>query len=111
MAEDFVDQEDLSPIEQIRLTVTNIDDPTLAVWTFRMWFLGLYSSALLSFLNQFFSYRTEPLVITQVIVQVDSLPIGRLLATAFYEREISFGPVSAIVAGIWVSRAAEEVRC
>ncbi|KAI9177031.1 hypothetical protein LWI28_010213 [Acer negundo] len=74
------EDEDISPIEEVRLTVTNTDDPTLPVWTFRMWSLGLVSCALLSFLNQFFAYRTEPLVITQITVQVATLPIGHFLA-------------------------------
>ncbi|XP_009368318.2 oligopeptide transporter 4 [Pyrus x bretschneideri] len=74
------EDDDVSPIEQVRLTVTNTDDPTLPVWTFRMWFLGLVSCALLSFLNQFFSYRTEPLIITQITVQVSTLPIGYFMA-------------------------------
>ncbi|KAL5540322.1 hypothetical protein UlMin_042884 [Ulmus minor] len=75
-----IDPDDISPIEQVRLTVTNTDDPTLPVWTFRMWFLGLFSCALLSFLNQFFAYRTEPLVINQITVQVAALPIGHFMA-------------------------------
>lgn len=74
-----VDEEE-SPIEEVRLTVTNTDDPTLPVWTFRMWFLGLVSCMMLSFLNQFFAYRTEPLVITQITVQVATLPIGHFMA-------------------------------
>ncbi|KAK3414077.1 hypothetical protein EUGRSUZ_I02585 [Eucalyptus grandis] len=80
-----VDKDDLSPIEEVRLTVSNADDPSLPVWTFRMWFLGLLSCALLSFLNQFFAYRTEPLVITQITVQVATLPIGRFMAAALPE--------------------------
>ncbi|KAF4355791.1 hypothetical protein F8388_011976 [Cannabis sativa] len=74
--------EEESPIEEVRLTVKNTDDPTLPVWTFRMWFLGLLSCSLLSFLNQFFAYRTEPLIITQITVQVAALPIGKFLAKA-----------------------------
>ncbi|GAB4853360.1 oligopeptide transporter 4 [Ancistrocladus abbreviatus] len=74
------EDDDVSPIEEVRLTVSNTDDPTLPVWTFRMWFLGLLSCGLLSFLNQFFSYRVEPLVITQITVQVATLPIGRFMA-------------------------------
>ncbi|XVF44894.1 hypothetical protein PTKIN_Ptkin02bG0160100 [Pterospermum kingtungense] len=74
------DADDLSPIEEVRLIVTNTDDPTLPVWTFRMWFLGLLSCALLSFLNQFFAYRTEQLVITQITVQVAAFPIGQFMA-------------------------------
>ncbi|XP_047947729.1 oligopeptide transporter 4-like isoform X2 [Salvia hispanica] len=77
-----VDEEEESPIEEVRLTVTNKDDPSLPVWTFRMWFLGLLSCVMLSFLNQFFAYRTEPLVITQITVQVATLPIGHFLAAA-----------------------------
>ncbi|XP_075492731.1 oligopeptide transporter 4-like [Primulina tabacum] len=73
-------EDEESPIEEVRLTVPNYDDPTLPVWTFRMWFLGLISCALLSFLNQFFAYRTEPLVITQISVQVAVLPIGHFMA-------------------------------
>ncbi|KAI6701575.1 hypothetical protein NL676_015899 [Syzygium grande] len=79
------DEDDLSPIEEVRLTVTNADDPTLPVWTFRMWFLGLLSCGLLSFLNQFFAYRTEPLVITQITVQVATLPIGQFMAAVLPE--------------------------
>ncbi|RXH85400.1 hypothetical protein DVH24_002498 [Malus domestica] len=48
------EKDDVSPIEQVRLTVTNTDDPTLPVWTFRI---------------------TEPLIITQITVQVSTLPI------------------------------------
>lgn len=69
-----------SPIEEVRLTVPITDDPSLPVWTFRMWLLGILSCCTLSFLNQFFAYRTEPLVITQITVQVAALPVGRFLA-------------------------------
>ncbi|GAY45950.1 hypothetical protein CUMW_093260 [Citrus unshiu] len=80
-----IDGDELSPVEEVRLTVLNSDDPSLPVWTFRMWFLGLLSCALLSFLNQFFAYRTEPLIITQITVQVATLPIGRFLAATLPE--------------------------
>ncbi|TXG54085.1 hypothetical protein EZV62_019341 [Acer yangbiense] len=81
------EEEDISPIEEVRLTVTNTDDTTLPVWTFRMWSLGLASCVLLSFLNQFFAYRTEPLVITQITVQVATLPIGHFLAAVLPETQ------------------------
>jgi hypothetical protein len=32
---------DESPVEQVRLIVPNTDDSSLAVWTFRMWTIGL----------------------------------------------------------------------
>ncbi|KAI0509934.1 hypothetical protein KFK09_010534 [Dendrobium nobile] len=101
-AGDKADEEESSPIEQVRLTVSTTDDPDLPVWTFRMWFLGLLSCALMSFLNQFFAYRTEPLVITQITVQVASLPAGHFLARTlpqakfrlpgFGDREFSLNP-------------------
>ncbi|KAK1432295.1 hypothetical protein QVD17_09190 [Tagetes erecta] len=75
-----VDSDDESPIEEVRLTVTTTDDPSLPVWTFRMWFLGILSCVILSFLNTFFGYRTQPLVISMISVQVATLPIGRFMA-------------------------------
>ncbi|KAE8056672.1 hypothetical protein FH972_013420 [Carpinus fangiana] len=84
-ADEYVDEEELSPVEEVRLTVANTDNPSLPIWTFRMWFLGLFSCALLSFLNQFFAYRTEPLIITQITVQVASLPVGRFMASVLPE--------------------------
>lgn len=85
--ENHVAEDELSPIEQVRLTVPITDDPTLPVWTFRMWILGLISCVLLSFLNQFFSYRRSPLIITQITVIVASLPIGRFMAAVLPEKK------------------------
>ncbi|KAI3897021.1 hypothetical protein MKX03_015845 [Papaver bracteatum] len=102
LKEEGVDEDELSPIEEVRLTVTNTDDHTLPVWTFRMWFLGILSCGLLSFLNQFFAYRTEPLIITQITVQVAVLPIGHFMARilpetkfhipGFGDRDFSLNP-------------------
>ncbi|XP_074279350.1 oligopeptide transporter 2-like [Silene latifolia] len=74
------DEQEESVVEQVRLTVSNDDDPKLPVWTFRMWFLGIGSCLLLSFLNTFFYYRSEPLIISMITVQVATLPIGRFMA-------------------------------
>ncbi|XP_057973518.1 oligopeptide transporter 4-like [Malania oleifera] len=97
-----VGEDEVSPIEQVQLTVLNTDDPSLPVWTFRMWFLGVISCALLSFLNSFFAYRTEPLVVSMISVQVATLPIGRFMAQVlpmtkfrlpgFGSREFSLNP-------------------
>ncbi|PSR99972.1 Oligopeptide transporter like [Actinidia chinensis var. chinensis] len=91
-----VSEDDLiSPVEQVRLTVPTTDDTTVPVWTFRMWVLGLLSCVLLSFLNQFFSYRREPLIITQITVQVATLPIGRFMASVLPTTKFTipgFGP-------------------
>ncbi|KAA0038648.1 oligopeptide transporter 4-like [Cucumis melo var. makuwa] len=100
--DELLEKEDISPIEQVRLTVATTDDVTQPVWTFRMWTLGLISCCAMSFVNQFFSYRKEPLVITQITVQVVSLPIGRFMAATlptrkfripgFGSKEFSFNP-------------------
>ncbi|WVZ86933.1 hypothetical protein U9M48_033644 [Paspalum notatum var. saurae] len=76
-------------VEQVRLTVPTTDDPTLPVWTFRMWAIGVVSCALLSFFNQFFAYRTEPIVISQITVQVAALPVGHFMARVLPERRFS----------------------
>lgn len=74
--------------------VSTDDDPNLPVWTFRMWTLGIIAVVLLSYLNTFFSYRTEPLTVTMISVQVATLPIGRFMARALPERKfriVGFG--------------------
>ncbi|KAE9599480.1 hypothetical protein Lal_00039507 [Lupinus albus] len=75
-----------SPVKQVALTVSTIDDPSLPVLTFRMWVLGTLSCILLSFLNQFFWYRTEPLTITAISAQIAVVPLGQLMAAKITKR-------------------------
>ncbi|KAK7316507.1 hypothetical protein RJT34_00017 [Clitoria ternatea] len=75
-----------SPIKQVALTVATTDDPSLPVLTFRMWVLGTLSCVLLSFLNQFFWYRTEPLTITAISAQIAVVPLGQLMASRITKR-------------------------
>ncbi|ERN13352.1 hypothetical protein AMTR_s00041p00121620 [Amborella trichopoda] len=75
-----------SPIEQVALTVPVSDDPSLPVLTFRMCFLGGACCIILSFLNQFFWYRTEPLSITSVSAQIAVVPLGHLMAAVLPTR-------------------------
>ncbi|CAM6032824.1 unnamed protein product [Sphagnum compactum] len=77
---DRLQVDDQSPIEEVALTVATTDDPTTPVYTFRMWTLGVLSCLILAFLNQFFSYRTEPLTVTAISAQIAALPLGRLMA-------------------------------
>ncbi|OIW03030.1 hypothetical protein TanjilG_20958 [Lupinus angustifolius] len=51
-----------------------------------MWFLGTLSCILLSFLNQFFWYRTEPLTITAISAQIAVVPLGQLMAAKITKR-------------------------
>ncbi|XP_019458237.1 PREDICTED: oligopeptide transporter 7-like [Lupinus angustifolius] len=80
------DSNENSPIKQVALTVSTKDDPSLPVLTFRMWFLGTLSCILLSFLNQFFWYRTEPLTITAISAQIAVVPLGQLMAAKITKR-------------------------
>ncbi|KAJ4806374.1 oligopeptide transporter [Rhynchospora pubera] len=80
------EEEENFPIEQVALTVPVTDDPTLPVLTFRLWVLGTASCVLLSFLNQFFWYRKEPLTITAISAQIAVVPLGRLMAAALPTR-------------------------
>lgn len=73
-------------MEQVALTVPASDDPSLPVVTFRMWVLGAAACALLSFLNQFFWYRREPLSITAISAQIAVVPMGHLMAAALTRR-------------------------
>ncbi|KAB1215526.1 Oligopeptide transporter 7 [Morella rubra] len=78
--------EENSPVLQVALTVPTTDDPSLPVLTFRMWVLGSLACILLSFLNQFFWYRTEPLTITAISAQIAVVPLGQLMAAHITDR-------------------------
>ncbi|XP_009773684.1 oligopeptide transporter 7-like [Nicotiana sylvestris] len=80
------EDDDNSPVEQVALTVPITDDPTFLVVTFRMWVLGTIACFLLSFLNQFFWYRREPLTITSISTQIAVVLLGHLMAKAITDR-------------------------
>ncbi|XP_050376831.1 oligopeptide transporter 7-like isoform X1 [Argentina anserina] len=80
------EEEENSPVKQVALTVPIGDDPSLPVLTFRMWVLGTLSCVLLSFLNQFFWYRTEPLSITAISAQIAVVPLGQFMASRITTR-------------------------
>lgn len=76
-----------TPVEEVALVVPETDDPTLPVMTFRAWFLGIISCSLLIFLNTFFTYRTQPLTISAILMQITVLPVGKFLAATLPTRE------------------------
>jgi hypothetical protein len=43
--------------------VSNTDDPTMPVNTFRMWFLGILFTIVIAGLNQFFGFRCKHAVV------------------------------------------------
>ncbi|CAF3444181.1 unnamed protein product [Rotaria socialis] len=69
-----------SSYEEVAANVSNKDDSTMLVLTFRSWFLGLTFTCLLSFVNQFFAYRTSPLTIGVLVAQLLSHLLGKLMA-------------------------------
>ncbi|KAI3969485.1 hypothetical protein MKX01_020046 [Papaver californicum] len=81
--------DDHPPIEEVRLVVPETDDPSLPVMTFRAWFLGTVSCTILIFLNTFFTFRTQPLTISAILMQIMVLPIGKFMASVLPKRDIS----------------------
>lgn len=69
--------DDESPYPEVRAAVSSVDDPTMPVNTFRMWFLGLSYAVLISGLNQFFSMRYPSVIITGIVAQLTALPLGK----------------------------------
>jgi OPT family small oligopeptide transporter len=73
--------DDESPYPEVRAAVPNTDDPSIPVNTFRAWTLGLFFTVFVSGLNQFFSLRFPAVLITGIVVQLASLPLGKFLAS------------------------------
>ena len=83
------EEEERCAAEEVALVVPETDDPSLPVMTFRSWFLGLTSCVILIFLNTFFIYRTQPLTISAILMQIAVLPIGKFMAATLPERKYS----------------------
>ncbi|CEG68106.1 Putative OPT family small oligopeptide transporter [Rhizopus microsporus] len=78
-AQQHLEEEEDSPIEEVRAVVPNTDDPDLPVYTFRVVFLGLIFTCFLAFVNQFFFYRDNPMVVGALVVQLISFPIAKFM--------------------------------
>ncbi|KAJ7959383.1 Oligopeptide transporter like [Quillaja saponaria] len=87
----FDEVNDECPIKQVGLTVSKTDDPNLPVLTFRMWVLGVAACVVLSFVNQFFWYRKQPLIITSISAQIAVVPLGHLMAKSLPNRMLFHG--------------------
>lgn len=80
--------EERCPVEEVALVVPVTDDRSLPVMTFRAWFLGLASCIILIFLNTFFTYRTQPLTISAILMQIAALPLGQFMASVLPNKEV-----------------------
>lgn len=85
-SQDINDNEQ-SAHEEVAANISNKDNPSIAVLTFRSWFLGLVFTCVLSFVNQFFYYRTSPLVIGMQVPQLLSHLLGKLMAKVLPRRK------------------------
>ncbi|KAG0627537.1 hypothetical protein M758_2G209300 [Ceratodon purpureus] len=73
-------------IEEVKLTVPETDDPSIPTLTFRTWTLGIILCAFLSFVNQFFKFRTSPIAISAIAGQMASLYLGRAMAATLPDK-------------------------
>ncbi|KAM7501073.1 hypothetical protein LguiA_025487 [Lonicera macranthoides] len=80
-------EEERCAVEEVALVVPETNDTSLPVMTFRAWFLGLTSCVILIFLNTFFIYRTQPLTISAILMQIAVLPIRKFMAATLPERK------------------------
>ncbi|KAG0250930.1 hypothetical protein BGZ95_007044, partial [Linnemannia exigua] len=88
----ILEEEENSPIAEVAAIVSNKDDPTLPVMTFRYYFMAILFSCILSFCNQFFWFRTNPLTLTTLVVQLVSYPLGRFMASVLPAGPLNPGP-------------------
>ncbi|GAB4826162.1 oligopeptide transporter 6 [Ancistrocladus abbreviatus] len=86
MEEQELEDDDRCPIKQVDMTVPKTDDPNIPVVTFRMWVLGLVACVLLSFVNQFMWYRSNPMSLSSISAQIAVVPIGHLMARTITKR-------------------------
>lgn len=87
--EDVLEEDSIYP--EVRAAVTNIDDPTMPVNTFRAWFLGLIAVFLISGINQFFIFQSPLIQITGLVAQLVAFPLGKALEKLPYKAEWPLG--------------------
>ncbi|OSD05888.1 OPT oligopeptide transporter [Trametes coccinea BRFM310] len=89
-----------SPYAEVRAAVSNTDDPSIPVNTFRVWFIGIILSALLSGLNHFLVPRWPSVAISALIAQLIALPAGKFLEWILPKRRFNtFGFVWSLNPG------------
>ncbi|KAF9117802.1 hypothetical protein BGX30_005053, partial [Mortierella sp. GBA39] len=71
-----LDEEENSPIPEVAAIVSNKDEPDLPVMTFRYWVMSVLFCCLLSFFNQFFWFRSKPMTLSTLVIQLISYPFG-----------------------------------
>ncbi|KAK4687087.1 hypothetical protein P7C73_g3042, partial [Tremellales sp. Uapishka_1] len=69
-----------SPYLEVRANVDATDDPTLPVFTVRVWIIGCVFSAAGSFIDTLFGYRNPAVYVGTNVGQLLAYPVGKLLA-------------------------------
>ncbi|KAF9162881.1 hypothetical protein BGX21_001722 [Mortierella sp. AD011] len=87
-----LEEEENSPIPEVAAIVSNKDDPSLPVLTFRFWVMGTVFTLVLAFINQFFYLRNNPMTITSMAVQLLAYPIGKFMARVLPSGILNPGP-------------------
>ncbi|KAG0283860.1 hypothetical protein BGZ96_011767 [Linnemannia gamsii] len=88
----ILEEDENSPIPEVAAIVSNKDEPNLPVMTFRFWVMAVMFSCILSFFNQFFWFRTTPLTLSTLVIQLLSYPIGRFMARVLPAGRLNPGP-------------------
>jgi len=78
--QEYDEEEEDSPYPEVRASVSNIDDPEMPVLTFRAWIIGLFFCIVVSALNCFFNFRYPAPLISPILIQLLSYPLGKLFA-------------------------------
>ncbi|KAG0327188.1 hypothetical protein BG004_002815, partial [Podila humilis] len=78
-----LEEEENSPVPEVAAIVSNKDDPSLSVLTFRYWIMAVFFSLVLSFFNQFFWFRSKPMSISPLVIQLLAYPLGKFMARVF----------------------------
>ncbi|KAG0008489.1 hypothetical protein BGZ80_003385 [Entomortierella chlamydospora] len=84
--------EENSPIPEVAAIVPNTDDPSLPSLTFRFWIMATGFSVLISFCNQFFWFRQDPISIGMSVVQLLAYPLGKFMARVLPTGILNPGP-------------------
>ncbi|KAF8934401.1 hypothetical protein BGZ47_010386, partial [Haplosporangium gracile] len=87
-----LEEEENSPIPEVAAIVSNKDEPGLPVMTFRFWVMAVLFSCLLSFFNQFFWFRSHPMTLSTLVIQLISYPFGKFMARVLPPGPLNPGP-------------------
>ncbi|KAG9062071.1 hypothetical protein KI688_006793 [Linnemannia hyalina] len=87
-----LEEEENSPIPEVAAIVSNKDEPDLPVMTFRYWVMSVLFCCLLSFFNQFFWFRSKPMTLSTLVIQLISYPFGKFMARVLPSGPLNPGP-------------------